>query len=44
MMAKEPNWRLAPASGPCNPTVRDDWPKEVMLDNTYKVLPVRKVQ
>ena len=31
-------------SGPCNPTVRDDWPKEVMLDNTYKVLPVRKVQ
>jgi hypothetical protein len=38
------NGRPAPASGPCNLTVRDDWPKESVLDGTYKLPPVRKAQ
>lgn len=41
---KEANWLPAPASGPFNLTVRDYWPKEAMLDGTYKLPPVRKVQ
>lgn len=41
---KEANWLPAPASGPFNLTVRDYWPKEPMLDGTYKLPPVRRVQ
>jgi hypothetical protein len=41
---KESNWLPAPASGPFSLTVRDFWPKAAMLDGTYKVPPVRKVQ
>ena len=32
--AREVNWLPAPESGPFNLTVRDYWPKEVMLDGT----------
>jgi hypothetical protein len=42
--AREANWLPAPASGPFNLTVRAYWPKEVMLDGTYKVPPIKKVQ
>ena len=41
---KKSNWLPAPASGPFNLTVRDYWPKEVMLDGSYKLPPVKKVQ
>jgi hypothetical protein len=41
---KEANWLPAPASGPFSLTVRDYWPTEAVLDGTYKVPPVRKVQ
>ncbi len=39
---KEANWLPAPASGPFNLTLRDYWPKESMLDGTYKLPPIRK--
>jgi hypothetical protein len=41
---KEANWLPAPASGPFSLTVRNYWPKKVVLDGTYTVPPVRKVQ
>ena len=41
---KESNWLPAPAGGPFNLTVRNYWPKEAVLDGTYKLPPVRKVQ
>ncbi len=41
---KEANWLPAPASGPFNLTVRIYWPTEAVLDGTYKLPPVRKVQ
>jgi hypothetical protein len=41
---KEDNWLPAPPSGPFNLTVRDYWPKETVLDGTYKLPPIRKVQ
>jgi hypothetical protein len=40
---KEENWLPAPAGGPFNLVVRIFWPKESVLDSTYKVPPVRKV-
>jgi hypothetical protein len=39
---KEANWLPAPASGPFNLTLRDYWPRESMLDGTYKVPPIKK--
>ncbi len=41
---KEANWLPAPASGPFNLTVRIYWPTEAVLDGTYKLPPVRRVQ
>jgi len=41
---KESNWLPAPPSGAFNLTIRDFWPKEAMLDGSYKVPPVRKLQ
>ena len=39
---KESNWLPTPSRGPFNLVVRDFWPKEPMLNGTYKVPPVRK--
>ena len=41
---KEANWLPAPASGAFSLTVRDYWPKASVLDGSYKVPPVKKVQ
>jgi hypothetical protein len=41
---KESNWLPAPAGGPFNLTVRNYWPKEAVLDGTYKLPPIKKVQ
>ena len=41
---KEANWLPAPARGPFSLTVRIYWPTETVLDNTYKLPPVRKIQ
>ena len=41
---KEANWLPAPTSGLFNLTVRIYWPTQGVLDGTYKVPPVRKVQ
>jgi hypothetical protein len=41
---KEANWLPAPAKGPFSLTVRNYWPKKVVLDGTYTVPPVKKVQ
>lgn len=41
---KEANWLPSPASLPFNLTVRVYQPKQEMLDGTYKLPPVRKVQ
>ena len=41
---KEANWLPAPASGPFNLTVRIYWPTPGVLDGTYKLPPVKKVQ
>jgi hypothetical protein len=41
---KEANWLPAPASGPFNLTVRDYWPKETMIDGTYRLPPVKKAE
>ena len=40
---KEANWLPAPANGAFNLTIRGFWPKEAMLDGSYKVPPVRRV-
>jgi hypothetical protein len=40
----EANWLPAPAKGPFNLTVRDYWPNDAMIDGTYKLPPVRKVE
>ena len=42
--AKDANWLPTPASGPFNLVVRVFWPKESVLDGTYKLPPVKKVQ
>ena len=41
---KETNWLPAPASGTFNLVVRNFWPKESVLDGTYKLPPVRVAQ
>ncbi len=41
---KEANWLPAPPSGPFNLTVRIYWPTQAVLDGTYKLPPVRKLQ
>jgi hypothetical protein len=41
---KEANWLPAPARGPFSLTVRDYWPKEAMIDGSYKLPPVKTVQ
>ena len=41
---KEANWLPAPASGQFNLTVRNYWPTEAVLDGSYKLPPVKKVQ
>jgi hypothetical protein len=41
---KEAKWLPAPVGGPFNLTVRNCWPKDTVLDSTYKVPAVRKVQ
>jgi hypothetical protein len=41
---KEANWLPAPASGTFSLTVRNYWPKDAMLDGTYRLPPVKKVQ
>jgi hypothetical protein len=41
---KEANWLPAPSSGPFNLTVRIFWPPETVLDGTYKLPPIKKVQ
>ncbi|MGE5374070.1 MAG: DUF1254 domain-containing protein, partial [Bacteroidota bacterium] len=41
---KEANWLPAPASGQFNLTVRDYWPTEAVLDGTYKLPPIKKLQ
>jgi hypothetical protein len=41
---KEANWLPAPASGAFNLTVRIFWPPEAVLDGTYKLPPIKKVQ
>jgi len=41
---KDANWLPAPAGAPFNLTVRIYWPTETVLDGTYKLPPVKKVQ
>jgi hypothetical protein len=41
---KEANWLPSPASGPFNLTVRIYWPTPEVLDGTYKLPPVKRVQ
>jgi len=41
---KEVNWLPAPANGPFNLTVRIYWPTPGVLDGTYKLPPVRKME
>jgi len=41
---KGANWLPTPASGPFNMTVRIFWPKDAVLDGTYALPPVKKVQ
>jgi hypothetical protein len=41
---KEANWLPTPPSGPFNMTVRIFWPKDAVLDGTYALPPVKKVQ
>ncbi|MFL5285678.1 MAG: DUF1254 domain-containing protein [Rhodopila sp.] len=41
---KETNWLPATTGGPFNLTVRDYWPKEAVLDDTYKLPPVKRVE
>jgi hypothetical protein len=41
---KESNWLPGPATGQFNLTVRDYWPTQAVLDGTYKLPGLRKVQ
>ncbi|MCJ7797643.1 MAG: DUF1214 domain-containing protein, partial [Thermoleophilia bacterium] len=41
---KEVNWLPSPASGPFNITVRIYWPTQAVLDGSYKLPPVKRVQ
>lgn len=41
---KEANWLPAPASGAFSLTVRNYWPKQAMLDGSYKLPPVKKAR
>ena len=41
---KETNWLPTPAGGSFNLVIRDFWPKESMIDGSYKVPPTRKLQ
>src|SRR6266540_5668998 len=41
---KEANWLPTPANGSFNLTVRDYWPTEAVLDGTYKLPPVKRVE
>ena len=41
---KESNWLPAPATGQFNLTVRDYWPTQAVLDGTYKLPPVKKLE
>jgi hypothetical protein len=41
---EEANWLPAPARGPFNLTVRIYWPRNEVLDGSYNLPPVRKVQ
>jgi hypothetical protein len=41
---KEANWLPAPASGPFNLTVRIYWPTDAVLNGTYNLPPVKRVQ
>jgi len=41
---KEANWLPSPASGPFNVTVRIYWPTQAVLDGSYKLPPVKRVQ
>ncbi len=41
---KESNWLPAPASGPFNLTVRNYWPTGAVLNGTYQLPPVKKLQ
>ena len=40
---KEANWLPIPPNGPINVTTRIYWPKQSVLDGTYKIPPLRKV-
>jgi hypothetical protein len=40
---KASNWLPTPASGPFSLTVRNYWPKDSVLDGSYKLPPVRRV-
>ena len=41
---KEPNWLPSPPTGPINVTVRVYWPEQRLLDGSYKIPPLRRVQ
>ena len=41
---KEANWLPSPASGPFNVTVRIYWPTQGVLDGSYKLPPVKRMQ
>ena len=41
---KEANWLPTPPGGPFNLTVRNYWPKESVLDGSYKLPPTKRVQ
>jgi hypothetical protein len=41
---KQSNWLPAPRNGPFNLTLRDYWPKQTMLDDSYKLPPLIKMQ
>lgn len=40
---QEANWLPSPPGGPMNLTIRCYWPEEPMLDGTYKVPPLTRV-
>ena len=41
---EEANWLPAPASGPFSLTVRIYWPAGAVLDGTYKLPPVTRLE